>query len=158
MSLQPLGVLGILGLAGSIGAVLRYLIDESITARQVRRDPKRMHFFPWGIFTANTLACFLMAAALRVAAHSGVLLELNLLFETPQGAFDAKNLPSVLFFAITIGLCGSLSTMSTLMVSVVSLLRSGARALAISYLGLSLLAGLGAAALGYYGTSLFLGR
>lgn len=156
--LQSLGILGILAIAGAIGAVLRYLIDESITVRQLSRDPNRRHFFPWGIFTANILACFIMAAALTVAAHSGVLLELALLLDTPPGAFAAKHLTSVLFLAITIGLCGSLSTMSTLMVSVVSLLRSGARALAIGYLGLSLLAGLSAAALGHYGSALFLGR
>lgn len=158
MTLHSLWILGILAVAGSAGAVLRYLIDESITVRQARRNPSRKHFFPWGIFTANSLACFLMAAALAVAARNGVLLELNLLFEAPPGAIDSGRMTSVLFLAFTIGLCGSLSTMSTLMVSVVSLLRAGARALAVTYLGFSLLAGLGAGALGYYSVSLFLGH
>lgn len=157
MTLQSLGILGVLAVAGSFGAVLRYLIDESVTGRQMRRDPSQKRHFPWGIFTANTLACFLLAAALGVAACTGVPLELDRLFGTPAVPIDATYMASVLLLALTIGLCGSLSTMSTLMVSVVSLLRSGARILAISYLVLSMVAGLGAGILGFFASSLLLG-
>lgn len=158
MTLQSFLILGLLAVAGSAGAVLRYLIDVTITGLQIRRIPGLKHLFPWGIFTANVLACFLMAAALGVAARTGLPLELSLLFDAPSGGIASTQMTSLLFLAITIGFCGSLSTMSTLMVSVVSLLRSGARTLAITYLGLSLLAGLSAGALGYYVSSLLLGR
>ncbi|PQZ88576.1 hypothetical protein CQ018_16410 [Arthrobacter sp. MYb227] len=155
MSFLSLTALVVLALAGAAGAMLRYLIDVSFTAAQVRQAPRRKHYFPWGIFSANTLACFLMAGILGVAAHTGVQLQLDRLLNA-QGAGDPLSFSvSLVLLALSIGFCGSLSTMSTLMVSVLALSRSGARTMALAYLGVSLAAGLAAGSLGYYIPTLF---
>lgn len=150
MSALSFPMLALLALAGVFGAMLRYLIDVSITSRQQRRAPARSApgsaaasssgapLFPWGILTANTLACFLMATAAGYAAHTGI----------NPGADFGTGPGSIAVLAVTVGFCGSLSTMSTFIVSLVGMLRSGSRALASAYLGASLAAGLLAAGLG----------
>ncbi len=115
----------LVGLGAAVGAPLRYWTD-----RLVRRQHDSV--FPWGTLTVNVAACLLLGwlagAAGRVSPEVAALLGT--------------------------GLCGSLSTYSTFSYENQQLLTDGARFYAAVNLGLSVLAGLGAAALGWsVGTS-----
>lgn len=150
MSHLPLPAIVLLALAGTLGAMLRYLIDVFVTSGQQRRAERnhrtrntafsgaRGQLFPWGILTANTLACLLMATAAGYAAR---------IWHVPGTGPSTGTLP-VALVAFTVGFCGSLSTMSTFVVSLVAMLRSGQRTMAFVYAGASVAAGLSAGLLG----------
>jgi CrcB protein len=87
--------------------------------------------FPWGTLTVNV---------------AGSLL-LGLLVGLPAG-------PSVLALAGT-GLCGALTTFSTFSFETVRLVRSAAAPVALANVAVSLLAGLGAAVIGYAAAGVF---
>lgn len=151
-SIDQLLILGILAAAGSAGAMLRYFIDVTITGWQQRRHSGSSikQFFPWGIFWANTIACFILALTLGYGARHDVGMALQSVFGLAGEASAPDRQITVGLIAISFGFCGSLSTMSTFILSVISLMRSGARLMALSYLTASFTAGLLAACLGLW--------
>ena len=134
MSQPGMGGFLVIALAGAIGALGRYLLDVYVSAGQHRRAHSGARVFPLGILAANSVACFLVGAAASWAGNHGI-----------GWATDSlSGVPGLLVLALVLGIGGGLSTMSTFMVAAVSLWRSGARAMAATYLGLTL--GVGVAA------------
>lgn len=107
-------------LGAVVGAPLRYLVD-----RGVRRY--RDTTFPWGTLAVNLAASLVLGALVGAGAHV-------------SGAVTA--------LAGT-GFCGALSTYSTFGYENQQLAIRGNRALAASYLGLSVVIGVAVAALGW---------
>ncbi|WP_020577585.1 fluoride efflux transporter CrcB [Actinopolymorpha alba] len=112
-------------LGGLIGAPLRYHLDRAI---QTRHESA----FPWGTLTVNVLGSFLLGV-IASATESGVL-----------GALGAP-----MYALVGTGLCGALTTFSTFGYETLRLLEDGARLPAVANVGVSLLAGLGAAFAGF---------
>jgi CrcB protein len=107
-------------LGAAVGAPGRYLTDRWV---QSRHDS----VFPWGTLAVNVLASFLLGAL--------------------TGAADAVA-PAVALVLGT-GLCGALSTYSTFSYETLRLLETRARFYAGANVVVALVAGFGAAALGW---------
>lgn len=107
-------------LGAAIGAPLRYLTDRAV---QSRHDS----VFPWGTLTANLVGCLVLGGLLGAGAA----------------------VPGWLGALLGVGLCGSLTTYSTFSYETVRLAEEGAHFYAAMNLVVSLVVGLGAAALGY---------
>lgn len=124
MSTQSVWVWIAVAAAGSLGAMLRFWLGRVIGAWQKRRtvlrpapgNPVLLPSFPLGVLAANTLACLFIGTT---AGQTGLL---PLLIAT--------------------GLCGGLSTMSTLAVGALTLWNDGPRLRTVLYLALTLVAGL----------------
>jgi CrcB protein len=110
----------VIALGAAVGAPLRYLTDRSI---QARHDS----LFPWGTLAVNVVASFTLGVV--VAAGSHVNADIAVLVGT--------------------GFCGGLSTYSTFSYETLRLASDGARFYAVMNVAVSLLAGIGAAALGW---------
>ncbi len=104
----------------ALGAPARYLTDRAV---QSRHDT----VFPWGTLTVN------VAASLVLGLVGG-----------------AATLSTTAAAVLGTGFCGALSTYSTFGFETMRLQRHGLRRLAVVYVAVSLLAGLGAAALGWW--------
>lgn len=102
-----------------VGAPARYLTDRAV---QSRHDT----VFPWGTLTVN------IAASLLLGFVAGA----------------GSNVDPRLTALIGTGFCGALSTYSTFSYETLRLVGEGARFYAVVNVLLSLLAGIGAAALG----------
>jgi CrcB protein len=115
--------------AGSaLGAVSRFLVDLALRSRGET-------VLPWGTLTVNTSGSFVLGAV-TAAVLSGALAD-------PAAA------------ALGTGFCGALTTFSTLGYETLLLAESGARARALLYVALTVVAGLGAAVVGWgLGTAL----
>lgn len=111
----------LVALGAVVGAPLRYLVDRAV---QVRHDTA----FPWGTLTVN-------------AAASGVL-------GLVTGAVTAGAASPRVALLVGTGLCGALSTYSTFSYETLRLAENGSRAAAAANVVVSVLATLGAAALG----------
>src|SRR6266498_2469245 len=110
----------ILSLLGTlVGAPARYLTDRAVQSRHESA-------FPWGTLIVNVVASFVLGAL--VGAASRVDPEIAALVGT--------------------GFCGALSTYSTFSYETIRLTGEGARLYAVANVALSLVAGIGAAALG----------
>ena len=109
-----------IGLGAAVGAPARYLTDRLV---QSRHDS----VFPWGTLAVNVTASFVLG---MLTGAAGVL--------APAAQL-----------ALGTGLCGALSTYSTFSYETVRLLESRARMYAAANVAVALVAGLGAAALGY---------
>jgi CrcB protein len=107
-------------LGAAVGAPGRYLTDRWV---QSRHDS----VFPWGTLTVNVLASFVLGAV--------------------TGAAGAVA-PAVALVLGT-GLCGALSTYSTFSFETLRLLETRARFYAVANVVVALVAGFGAAALGW---------
>jgi CrcB protein len=83
--------------------------------------------WPWAIFVANLVGCLVLGALLARYATSTA--------------------PAVV--ALTTGFCGALTTFSSFAVDLAVFLRDGRLGLAVAYLLVSLLAGLGTYRLGF---------
>lgn len=138
MSSLGMGGFLMIALAGAIGALGRYVLDISVSGAQHRRAGSGGGIFPLGILAANTAACFLVGATASWANDHGV--------DLTAGSLSWA--PGLLVVALILGIGGGLSTMSTFMVAAVSLWRSGNRAMALTYLGLTFGAGLAAGVFG----------
>jgi fluoride exporter len=103
----------------TVGAPLRYLLDRAVQARHDTR-------FPWGTFTVNVIGSLIL----------GLL------------AADSLHVPGPLFAALGTGFCGALTTYSTFGYETVRLLQEGTRLHAAANVVATVLAGLGAAAVG----------
>lgn len=115
-----------IALGALVGAPARYLTDRAIQSRY--ETP-----FPLGTLTVNLVASFALGAVTAAA-----------------GRLD----PAVVALLGT-GFCGALSTYSTFGYETMRLIQEGARRYAAANVVLSVLAGIGAAALGWWlGTTL----
>lgn len=106
-------------LGAMVGAPARYLTDRAV---QAGHDT----VFPWGTLTVNVVASFVLGVLTGAAGH--VSTELAALIGT--------------------GFCGALSTFSTFSYETVRLIEEGDRFYAAANVAISLVAGLGAVALG----------
>lgn len=104
------------------GAPLRYLVDRAVQLRH-------RGLFPWGTFTVNVTGSLVLGTLGGLSLGGGTGSDLQLLLGT--------------------GLCGALTTYSTLSYETVRLVQQQARFLAVANLLGSVVAGLGAAVLGY---------
>ena len=105
-------------LGAAVGAPLRFLIDRAV---QSRHDS----VFPWGTLTVNVTACAVLGLLTGAASAAAVSPNTQLLLGT--------------------GLCGALSTYSTFSFETLRLAETGSRSFAAANVGLSIVAGLGAA-------------
>jgi CrcB protein len=110
-------------LGAGIGAPARYLTDRFV---QSRHDS----VLPWGTVAVNVVGSWVLGLLLGLSVHRAV--------------------PDSVLLAVGTGLCGALTTYSTFGYETLRLYEDGARLLAVLNAGLSLAAGLGAAALGYW--------
>lgn len=104
----------------AIGAPARYLMDRRVQSMHRTQ-------FPWGTFTVNVSASFILGL---VTAASG--------------------LPDGVVALIGTGFCGALSTFSTFSYETVRLVQRGRTGLAGAYVAVSVAAGLAAATLGWW--------
>lgn len=106
----------------AVGAPLRYLTDRAV---QSRHDS----LFPWGTFIVNVVGSLIL----------GVL----------AGGAAAGAVPGSAIALLGTGLCGALTTYSTLGYETLRLAEDGARRYAALNAAISISAGLGAASLGW---------
>lgn len=109
-----------IALGAAVGAPARYLVDRAV---QARHDTT----FPWGTLTVNLVASLVL----------GVLAGLGRALSADTAAL------------VGTGLCGALSTYSTFSYATMELFARRAYFYAGANVALSVLAGLGAAALGW---------
>jgi fluoride exporter len=109
----------LVALGAALGAPLRYLVDRAV---QARHDS----VFPWGTFAVNVTGSCLLGGLTATAAH----------------------LPGPVLALAGTGLCGALTTYSTFGYETIRLLQDRARLYATFNAVASVVAGLGAAALG----------
>jgi CrcB protein len=110
----------LIALGAAVGAPLRYLTDQAVRLRHGTA-------FPWGTLTVNVIGSFLLGLVLAAATAFG---------------------PGVVS-AIGVGFCGALTTYSTFSHETVRLLEQRALSRAAAYVVVSVLAGLGAALIGF---------
>ena len=103
-----------------VGAPLRYVVDQAV---QGRHDS----VFPWGTLTVNLIGSTVLGALVAAAAH----------------------LSPDLVATLGPGFCGTLTTYSTFSYETLRLLETGARFYALANVAISLVAGLGAVAIGW---------
>ena len=112
----------LVALGAAIGAPARYLADRAV---QARHDS----LFPWGTFAVNVVGSFLLGLVASAAAAGGVG-------------------PAVVA-GVGTGFCGALTTYSTFSYETLRLTEERAQAEALLNVVASVVAGLGAAALGW---------
>jgi len=110
----------LIAVGAAFGAPARYLTDRAI---QARHDT----VFPWGTFTVNVVGSFILGMV--------------------TGA--GPRLPPALIAGVGIGFCGALTTYSTFGYETFKLAQQGTRLLAVANGIGSVLAGLGAATIGW---------
>jgi CrcB protein len=115
------GMLLAVAVGGLLGAPARFAVDRVIAGR-------RPGVLPWGTFVINVSGSLLL----------GLLVGLD----------SAGRLPGVVVAGAGTGFCGAFTTFSTFSFELLGLLERGERRAAGAYLGLSLLAGVAAAAAG----------
>ena len=120
--MNPL-VMAMVLVAGGIGAVLRYcatlLFPYSSTSNRI----------PLGVFLVNAVGSLAAGFLLGLAAQAGISAEWKLIFVT--------------------GLCGGLTTFSTLSVDTIQLVEHGRVQTAVASIAANLTVGVALAALGY---------
>lgn len=120
--------LALVVLGGMIGAPLRYLTDRAV---QSRHDS----VFPWGTFSVNLAGCLVLGGL--------------------TGAGQA--VPSAVLALVGTGACGALTTYSTFSYETFRLVEERAFFYAVLNVVVSVLAGLGAALVGYSVVAALLG-
>jgi fluoride exporter len=110
----------LIAIGAGLGAPARYLTDRALQARHET-------VFPWGTLTVNLIACLLLG--FLTGAGSAISDDVSVLLGT--------------------GFCGALSTYSTFSYETMRLVQEGARFYAAANVAVSLVAGIGAAALGW---------
>jgi len=109
-----------IALGAIVGAPARYLTDRAIQSRHET-------VFPWGTLTVNLVASLILGVVVGANAH----------------------VSPALTALVGTGFCGALSTYSTFSYEVMRLSGEGARFQAVLNVAVSLVAGIGAAALGW---------
>jgi CrcB protein len=112
----------LVALGAGIGAPMRYLTDRAV---QTRHDS----LFPWGTFSVNIAGSLLLGAL--------------------AGGTAAGAVPGSALALLGTGLCGALTTYSTFGYETLRLAEDGARFYAALNATVSIVAGLGAAFLGW---------
>ena len=112
-----------IGVGGFAGAIARYLLSE-LTMKMVAGN------FPYGTLLVNLVGSFFL----------GLLLALGLRMETISANMKALG---------GLGFLGAFTTFSTFSVDILLLLEQGLVLRALVYISISVLGGMGAAALGY---------
>jgi CrcB protein len=110
-----------LALGAAAGAPARYLVDRGI---QARHDT----LMPWGTLAVNLVGSLVLGLLTGLGAH--------------------HHLSAAASLAVGTGLCGTLTTYSTMSYETLRLFEDGARLFAVANVAVSLTAGLGAAVLG----------
>ncbi len=110
-------------LGGGIGSALRFLVSGAVQRASAG-------VFPFGTLTVNLLGCFVI----------GILWALS----------GRVNMPFLLSAFLFVGVLGGFTTFSSFGIETISLIHNGAWRVAILYVALSNILGLGLAALGYY--------
>jgi CrcB protein len=111
----------LIAVGGATGASVRYLLDGSVTRRYGGR-------LPWGTLVVNLLGSVLL----------GLLVGLDL----------GRGVPGWVLPLLGAGLCGSLTTTSTLAWETLALAEDGYPRRAVTYLSVSVVAGLALAGAG----------
>lgn len=109
---------------GALGGVLRYAVSGWI-AKRVGET------FPWGTLVVNASGAFLLALLMGANASSG-------------------GLSNGTWLLLGVGVIGSYTTVSSLSLQALSLARDGQLRMAAAYVGLSVITGLAAGALGWW--------
>jgi CrcB protein len=112
-------VILLVAVGAAVGAPLRYLVDRAV---QARHDS----LFPWGTIAVNAAGSFVLGALAATSLHT----------------------PALVMAAVGTGLCGALTTYSTFSYETVRLLQERARTFAALNAAVSIVVGLGAAAVG----------
>jgi len=107
--------------ASALGAPVRYLLDRAIAAR-------RASALPLGTMVINITGAFLLGLLTGLAAHHGM--------------------PKPVLVVLGTGFCGAYTTFSTFSYETMRLVEDGSIAEAGANVAVSLVAGMGAAALG----------
>ncbi len=110
-------------LGAGVGAPARYLADRFV---QSHHDS----VLPWGTLTVNVVGSWVLGLLVGLSLH--------------------RTVPDPVTLSVGTGLCGALTTYSTFSYETLRLYEDGARLLSVINTALSLVAGLGAAALGYW--------
>lgn len=105
-------------LGGGLGALARYAIAQWLPPVGIRVGQ-----FPWATLTANFLACSLLGIGLALVSRGQLSRSAQLLLLT--------------------GFCGGFSTFSTFAAELLELLQRGHWPVAVAYLSVSLLLGVG---------------
>ncbi|MGH4024023.1 MAG: fluoride efflux transporter CrcB [Pseudonocardiaceae bacterium] len=113
-------LVALVGLGAAVGAPLRYLTDRTV---QARHDT----VFPWGTFTVNVVGSLFLGAVTAASRQLG---------------------PPVAV-ALGVGFCGALTTYSTFGYETLRLLEGRARFPAVANVVASVVAGVGAAIVGF---------
>ncbi|MET0422170.1 MAG: CrcB family protein [Acidimicrobiia bacterium] len=119
------------GIGGALGTLARYEVALAW--------PTDAGAFPWSTFAVNVVGSLLVGMVLAWVVTS-------------------PPVPDWVRPLVAVGLCGGLTTFSTLMVTDVLLVRDGDRALAAFDLGGNLVVGVLAVTLGYFGVRHALGE
>lgn len=113
----------LVAVGAAVGAPLRYVVDRLIQRRH-------NSVFPWGTLLVNVVGSFILGLLLSAAADGQVSDELVYLVGT--------------------GFCGALTTYSTMSYETLRLFDDGAWGYALTNVAVSLVAGVGAASLGWW--------
>lgn len=113
-------LVAVVAAGAAVGAPLRYLTDRAV---QSRHDT----VFPWGTFTVNVVGSFILGAVAAVSSR----------------------LDPALAAALGVGFCGALTTYSTFGYETVQLLQTRPRFYAAANVIAGVLAGVGAAVVGF---------
>jgi CrcB protein len=122
---HPVAVIALVFVGGCVGGLLRYAVTT--------HWPDGVGAFPWATFGVNVAGAFVLAVVVELAA------ELH-----PRWVYLRPLLGA--------GLCGALTTFSSIVVSVDRLVAHGHATLAVEYLVATVAAGVAAGALGLAGT------
>ena len=114
----------LVGAGGFVGAVMRYAVSGLV------QGWSRSIGFPYGTLAVNVLGCLVIGVLAHLADARAVFSQETRLF-------------------VFIGVLGSFTTFSTFGNETINLLRDGESLMALAYVGLHLLAGLGAVWLGH---------
>jgi len=112
------------GIGGAVGSIARYGLSIWGGRFETR--------LPWGTFAANAIGCLLMGVVMFFVIER------------------SHQVPEWVRLMIAVGLLGGLTTFSTFSYESMTLLREGHVGSMFVYLALSLVAGIGAAALGWF--------
>jgi CrcB protein len=111
----------LVGLGGGIGSVLRYVSSLLMTTK----------IFPYATLAVNITGSFIIGIVFAMSIKDGALSNNWKLF-------------------LATGICGGFTTFSAFSLENMGLLQSGKYGLAFTYIGLSMVLGIGATFLGYF--------
>lgn len=115
------GPLAALGVGGALGTLARYGLEHAVVA-----DPRG---FPWATLTVNVVGSFLLGAVVTVVVG-----------RLPRDRYVRP--------LLAVGFCGGFTTFSTFVVEIDQRIQHGSTTVAVAYLAVTVVGGLGAALAG----------